>query len=173
MEDLLRDASSRPHLASIDFQGLVGREHTAIGPHTAKHLVNFLLSKTGLKTDDFQPRLTREAKAALRTLYFFIRDDRWFQEALEALHIRDLARKLKLHRHILEGPPDHTNLAINLAIFISTHYAKFSKLRVNRHPFPPLFHFVCSFFQSYSLISLSLCLQLEVVCAQVSTCRST
>ena len=123
MEALILEASTRPHMQSLDYRGL--RSHREVlEPTTAKHLVNFLLSKTGLKTDSVvRPVLTREAQNALKTFFFFIKDDKAFQVEFQRLRVRHVSKRLKLERHILEGPeePQHkvcTDCLFNSVFFL-------------------------------------------------------
>ena len=160
MESLIREALGERHLDSIDFEKLrqyyILTEHEPLDRPTAKALLNFLLSKTGIKDRETR-RLALKAKAgknnnnnktrhshsltvylkkfvfshtALNVLGFFLSEDKEFQNAFEELSVTQLRKKLKLGRHIYEGPEEHRIVVVKLIYFVTTHFRKFENWRL-------------------------------------------
>ena len=76
-----------------------------------------------------KPELRPKAKAALRLVYYFLTEDEAFQEHFEKLSVFTVARKLKLERHILEGPEEHRRMCCRMIWVMTTRFRKFYNWR--------------------------------------------
>ena len=131
MESLLRDALLNEQLnADIQFdqmKTIYDVNRAPLDKKTARALVAFLLSKCGQKTESkVNPELLPKAKAALGVLTFMLSQDQEFQAAFETYGPSVLKKKLKLERHVREGPEDHRKTVYQLVYIMRTRFRKFS-----------------------------------------------
>ena len=131
MESLLRDALLNEQLnADIQFdqmKTIYDVNQAPLDKKTARALVAFLLSKCGQKTESkVNPELLPKAKAALGVLTFMLSQDAEFQAAFETYGPSVLKKKLKLERHVREGPEDHRRTVYQLVYIMRTRFRKFS-----------------------------------------------
>ena len=131
MESLLRDALLNEQLnADIQFdqmKTIYDVNRAPLDKKTARALVAFLLSKCGQKTESkVNPELLPKAKAALGVLTFMLSQDQEFQAAFEMYGPSALKKKLKLDRHVREGPEDHRKTVYQLVYIMRTRFRKFS-----------------------------------------------
>eukprot|EP00727_Mastigamoeba_balamuthi_P011972 m51a1_g7398 hypothetical protein (1128) ;mRNA; f:160831-165275 len=82
----------------------------------ARTLVSFLVSRCGTVDERHvvAQALDPKAKAALQLVYFFLKVDLEFQNAFEGLSVGAIAKRLKLDRHLAEGPEEHARTALQL-----------------------------------------------------------
>eukprot|EP00727_Mastigamoeba_balamuthi_P001831 m51a1_g11645 hypothetical protein (343) ;mRNA; f:4844-9962 len=104
---------------------------------TARTLVSFLVSRCGAVDERHvvEQALVPKAKAALQLVYFFLRTDPEFQarapsNAFEGLSVGAIAKRLKLDRHLAEGPEEHARTALQLIALLSNHFSKFANWRL-------------------------------------------
>lgn len=129
MESLIREANTKAELLAVDFEKLrqyhMASEKQKLDKKAAKSLVKFLLSKTGEKTDSpVNPELRPKAKAALGVLTYFLIEDEAVQSEFERLSVWQVGRKLKLERHIAEGPEEHRKTVYRLIRVLTTRFKK-------------------------------------------------
>eukprot|EP00727_Mastigamoeba_balamuthi_P001110 m51a1_g10997 hypothetical protein (1115) ;mRNA; f:343425-347496 len=139
MESLIREANTKKELKELDFERLrefyQNSQREPLTKKNARELLAFLLSKTGEKTDNpVHPELRPKAKAALGVLMYFVMEDEMFQHEFERHSARSLASKLKLERHLLEGPEEHRRTVIRLLKVIMDKFPKFSNWRLLVRP---------------------------------------
>eukprot|EP00727_Mastigamoeba_balamuthi_P001111 m51a1_g10998 hypothetical protein (1120) ;mRNA; f:347807-351840 len=139
MESLIREANTQKELKELDFERLrefyQNSQREPLTKKNARELLAFLLSKTGEKTDSpVQKELRPKAKAALGVLMYFLMEDEMFQHEFERYSSRTLASKLKLERHLLEGPEEHRRTVIRLLKVIMDKFPKFANWRLLVRP---------------------------------------
>ncbi len=97
-----------------------------------KRLMRLLTTVLGDKTQsNVSPQLTPLAKKAFALFYFFVKNDTGFQDALETVSAVQLARLIKLERHVDDADPEHQRLATALVLFLSSNYPRFRDLTVS------------------------------------------
>ncbi len=96
-----------------------------------KRLLRLLTTVMGDKTQSkVAPQLTPLAKKAFALFYYFVKNDTGFQDALETVSAVQLARLVKLERHMEDPDPEHQRLATALVLFLSSNYLRFQDLTV-------------------------------------------
>ena len=134
MESLIREALTREELTTIDLEKL--KEHheetqKPLDKKAARGLLKFLLSKVGEKNKNkVKPELLPKAKAALSVLAYFLAKDEAFQNEFEKMSVSQISSKLKLSRHLEEGPEEHRKMIYQLISFMSNKFPKFRNWRL-------------------------------------------
>ena len=134
MESLIREALTREELTTIDLERL--KEHheetqSPLDKKAARGLLKFLLSKVGEKNNNkVKPELLPKAKAALNVLAYFLVKDEAFQLEFEKMSVSQISSKLKLSRHLEEGPEEHRKMVYQLISFMSNKFPKFRNWRL-------------------------------------------
>lgn len=140
LEDCLHDASiertTLAHLQNIqrvykeDFSKATLYSH--LGKRQGRRVLRLLASLMGEKTEStIRPQLTDVAKKSFELFDMFVRRDTGFQRAVEELSVTQLARTLKIERHLEDSDKDHQLLAIQTVLFISQNYQRFQDLRIH------------------------------------------
>ena len=134
MESLIREALTREELTTIDLERLKEHHEETQNPldkKAARGLLKFLLSKVGEKNKNkVKPGLLPKAKAALNVLAYFLVKDEAFQLEFEKMSVSQVSSKLKLSRHIEEGPEEHRRMVYRLISFMSGKFPKFRNWRL-------------------------------------------
>ena len=63
-------------------------------------------------------------RSALGVLTYFLIEDEIVQSEFEKMSVWQIARKLKLERHIAEGPEEHRNTVYRLTRVMTTRFKK-------------------------------------------------
>lgn len=134
MESLIREALTLEELTTIDLERLKEHHEETQNPldkKAARGLLKFLLSKVGEKNNNkVKPELLPKAKAALNVLAYFLVKDEAFQLEFEKMSVSQISSKLKLSRHLEEGPEEHRKMIYQLISFMSNKFPKFRNWRL-------------------------------------------
>lgn len=97
-----------------------------------RRVLKLLTSLTGEKTEStVRPHLTEVAKRAFELFYLFVRSDPGFQRAMQELSVGELARALKLERHLEDSDTRHQQVAVQAVLYISSQFARYESLKTH------------------------------------------
>ncbi len=106
--------------------------YAELSKRQGRRVLKLLASLLGEKTDStVRPQLTAVAKKSLDLFYLFVRNDPGFQRAVEELSVGELARVLKIDRHLEDPDTQHQQLTVAVVLFLSKQYQRFEDLKVH------------------------------------------
>ena len=105
--------------------------YTELSKSEGRRVLKLLTSILGDKTDStVRPQLTDVAKKAMHVFFYFVQTDRGFQRAVEQLSPSELARALKLERHLEDHEVEHQQLTAACVTYLMRSYHRFEELAV-------------------------------------------
>ncbi len=97
-----------------------------------RRVLKLLASLMGEKTEStVRPHLTDVAKRAFELFFLFVRNDPGFQRAVQEVSVGELARMLKLERHLEDNDMAHQQVAVQTVLYISAHFPRFESLKTH------------------------------------------